>query len=97
MVSASGSYNQTSTATWTSNTTFTQNFTCPGAYTSGGMAGLQGLIVASAPIVPAALSGSETMYLWLSAVNSNPANFNAASGGLTGGSAKIMFGGVQLQ
>ncbi len=97
VVSASGSYNQTSTATWTSNTTFTQNFTCPGAYTSGGMAGLQGLIVASAPIVPAALSGSETMYLWLSAVNSNPANFNAASGGLTGGSAKIMFGGVQLQ
>jgi hypothetical protein len=97
VVSASGSYNQTSTATWTSNTTFTQNLTCPGAYTSGGMAAQQGLIVASAPIVPAALSGSDTMYLWLTVVNSNPANFNASAGGLTGGSAKVIFGGVQLQ
>jgi hypothetical protein len=97
VVSASGSYNQASAATWTSNTTFTQILACPGTYTSGGMAALQGLIVANAPIVPAALTGSETMYLWLSAVNSNPANFNASAGGLTGGSAKVMFGGVQLQ
>ena len=86
-------YNVSGTATWTSSTTFTETMTCA-TYTSGGMAGLQGLVAASAPIVPTALTGSQTMYLWLTEVNANPANF---AGNLTGGTAKVMAGGVQLQ
>ena len=86
-------YNVSGAATWISSTVFTEAMTCA-TYTSGGMAGLQGLITGNFTALPQAMSGTNTMYLYLTVTNANPANF---SGNLTAGSAKVMFGGVQLQ
>ena len=89
-----GTYGPSQSLTWTSSTSFTATMTCA-TWTSGGMAGLQGLIAGgfSASALPQALSGSDTAYLWLTETNVNPSNLTT----LTAGVVKVQMGGVQLQ
>ena len=87
------SYSGTYTPVWSNNTTFTVTGTaCSGAYTSGGMIGISGFINGGSS-QPGAMTGSDTLDLYLSVINAAPGNLT----GITAGVAKVYFSAVALQ